>query len=169
MMNVLKPVDHAAIRVNQAAIITLLVLAFILNAPLLVAAVMLFMLGGTLLGKPGFIWLYRRIFRPLNLVRPDVLMDNPEPHLFAQGFGGVVVLVAFLSLAAGATGLGWALSWLVTGLAALNLFVGFCAGCAIYYWLNRLHVPGFVKAPPADTFPGLRPRQTASEPGKGRR
>ncbi len=58
----------------------------------------------------------------------------------------------------GAAGTGWALTWLVMVLAALNLFAGFCAGCAVYYWLNRLRVPGFLKAPPAGTFPGMRPR-----------
>lgn len=161
-MNLLQPVDHAAIRSNQAAIISLLVLAYILNTPPLVAVVMIVMLGGTALGRPGFIWLYRKVLRPLGLAHPDILMDNPEPHLFAQGFGGVVLLVAFAALASGLAGLGWALSWLVIALAALNLFTGFCAGCAVYYWLNHLHVPGFIKAPPADTFPGLRPRTPAA-------
>ncbi len=48
--------------------------------------------------------------------------------------------------------------WLVAALAALNLFVGFCAGCFMYYMLARLRVPGFSKAPPASaSFPGLRP------------
>ena len=41
---------------------------------------------------------------------------------------------------------------------ALNLFAGFCAGCAVYYWLNRLQVPGFARTPPPGTFPGMRPR-----------
>ena len=40
-----------------------------------------------------------------------------------------------------------ALAWLVIGLAALNLFVGFCAGCFVYYRLNRLGVPGFTQSP----------------------
>ena len=55
--------------------------------------------------------------------------------------------------------LGWALAWLVIGLAALNLFAGFCAGCAVYYWLNRLQVPGFNQSAPEGVFPGLRPRK----------
>jgi hypothetical protein len=38
------------------------------------------------------------------------------------------------------------------------LFVGFCAGCALYYWLGRLSVPGFIKSPPQETFPGMRPK-----------
>jgi hypothetical protein len=28
-------------------------------------------------------------------------------------------------------------------LAALNLFAGICVGCLMYYWFNRLGVPGF--------------------------
>jgi hypothetical protein len=162
-MNALKPVDHAALGANQAVIILLLVLSFILDAPLLAGLVALFMLGGTALGQPGFAWLYRLVLRPLGLVKPDVLRDNPEPHRFAQGFGGVVVLAAFLALLNGLSGLGWALAWLVVALAALNLFIGFCVGCALYYWLNRLHVPGFAKSPPAGSLPGLRQRQQHEE------
>ena len=72
-----------------------------------------------------------------------MIEDNPEPHRFAQGFGGSVLLLALLSLLMGQAVLGWALAWLVAGLAALNLFLGFCAGCFVYYQLNRLGVPGF--------------------------
>jgi hypothetical protein len=54
--------------------------------------------------------------------------------------------------------LGWSLVWLVIALAALNLFAGFCVGCAVYYWLARLNVPGFAQHPPAGTLPGMRPK-----------
>jgi hypothetical protein len=157
-MNALKPVDHAALATNQATIIGLLVLSFIFDAPLLAGLVGLIMLGGTAVGQPGFALLYRRVLRPLQWVRPDVLLDNPEPHRFAQGFGSLVLLGGFLALSTGLNGLGWALVWLVVALAALNLFVGFCAGCALYYWLNRLRIPGFVKAPPVGSLPGMRQR-----------
>lgn len=162
-MENLKPIDHARLATHQASLIYLLVLAFILNAPLLVGVVSLLMLAGAAVGHPGFGWVYTRLLRPLGWVRPDVLLDNPEPHRFAQGFGGVVTLASVLALLGGLSVLGWALAWLVVGLAALNLFGGFCVGCAVYYWLNRLRVPGFVKAPPAGTFPGLRPRRQSSE------
>ena len=160
-MNILKPVDHSALGTNQAVIILLLVLGFVLDAPLLAGLVAFFMLGGTALSRPGFAWIYTRLLRPLGWVKPDVIQDNPEPHRFAQGFGGSVVLVAFLALLGGLSGLGWSLAWLVVALAALNLFGGFCVGCAVYYWLNRLKVPGFAKQPPSGTFPGLRPRRGA--------
>lgn len=157
-MNQLQNVDHSALRMNQAAIITFLLIAFILNVPWLVPLVALVMLSGTAMKRPGFRPLYTGILKPLGLVKPDVLRDNPEPHLFAQGFGGVVLLLATLTFVLGDAALGWALAWIVVALAALNVFAGFCVGCAIYYWLHRLNVPGFIKSPPEGTFPGMRPR-----------
>ena len=130
--------------------------------PLLAGLVGLFMLGGTLLGKPGFFWLYKYVLRPLGLIKPDILPDHPEPHRFAQGFGSVVVLAGFAALMSGATVLGWALVWVVIVLAALNLFAGFCMGCAVYYWLSRFHIPGFHQSAPEDRLPGLRPRRHTS-------
>jgi molybdopterin converting factor small subunit len=154
----MEAVDHAALRTNQAAIITLLIVAFVANAWWLATAVMLIMAYGTLRRQPGFRPLYTGLLKPRGWVKPDVLRDNPEPHVFAQGFGAVVLLGAVAALLANLPLLGWGLVWLVVALAALNLFVGFCAGCAVYYWLARMRLPGFVKAPPAGTFPGMRPR-----------
>ena len=151
-------VDHSVLRVNQASIILALLAAFVFNAPWLAAAVAIIMLVGTAVGKPGFFLIYTGILRPAGIVKPHILADNPEPHRFAQGFGGVVAALSAALLILGAPAAGWALSWLVVVLAALNLFVGFCAGCAVYYWLNRLQMPGFFKTPPAGTFPGMRPR-----------
>jgi hypothetical protein len=152
-----KPVDHAALKVNQIIIIVLNIVAFVLNLPWLAALVTLFMLGGTVLAVPGFVWIYRYVVKPAGWVKPHVLQDNPEPHRFAQGFGGTVMLAGTVALFAGVSGLGWGLVWLVAGLAALNAFGGFCAGCFVYYWLARLHVPGFTKLPPSGVFPGMRP------------
>ena len=151
-------VDHSVLRVNQASIILALLAAFVFNAPWLTAAVAVIMLVGTGVGKPGYFLIYTAILRPAGIVKPHILADNPEPHRFAQGFGGVVAALSAALLFLGAPAAGWALSWLVVVLAALNLFVGFCAGCAVYYWLNRLQMPGFFKTPPAGTFPGMRPR-----------
>lgn len=153
-----RKVDHTALRVNQATIIILMVAAFVFNQWWLVAAVAVIMLLGTLVGRPGFLLLYSGLLRPLHIARPDILNDNPEPHRFAQGFGGIVAGVSAVLLLVGASAGGWVLTWLVVVLAALNLFVGFCAGCAVYYWLNRLKAPGFTKAPPAGIVPGMRPK-----------
>jgi hypothetical protein len=158
--NNLTQVDHTAIKVNQAVIILLNIIAFIVNLPWLAGVVAIAMLIGTLIKAPGFKFVYK-ILKSARLVNPDVLLDNPEPHRFAQGFGGVVMLAGTISLYSGATVLGWGLVWMVAALAALNFFGGFCVGCAVYYWLNRLHVPGFTKNPPANTLPGMQPKVKA--------
>jgi hypothetical protein len=157
----LRPIDHSALRTNQALIIILTILAFVLNLPWLVVLVAVVMLTGTLIGQPGFGFFYRYVLKPAGWLKADVLPDNPEPHRFAQGLGGVFLAASSITLFAGAAAVGWSLAWLVVALAALNLFGGFCVGCAVYYWLNRLGLPGFSKSPPEGTFPGTRPKVKA--------
>jgi hypothetical protein len=140
-------VDHSALRTNQAFIISLLILAFVLNAWWLVLFVSIVMLVGTVFPSAGlFKAVYFSVLKQ-RFVKPDVQLDNPEPHLFAQGLGAVFTLLATLALLSGASVLGWALSWIVVALAALNLFAGICVGCIIYYQFNRLGVPGFTRSP----------------------
>jgi len=141
-------VDRSALRVNQAFIIVLLIVAFLLDSWLVVALIGSIMLLGTAVPRLSFFKeIYSRWLKPSGLVTADVIPDNPEPHRFAQGFGGVVLAMAVLSLLLGQTVFGWALVWLVVVLAGLNLFLGFCAGCFLYYQLNRLKVPGFERSP----------------------
>ena len=153
----LQNVDHAALRTNQAVIILLNLAAFIANAPWLTALVAVFMLLGTALRLSGFGFIYKFILKPTELVKPDVLPDNPEPHRFAQGFGGVVMAGSAAFLFVGASLPGWALTFLVIALAALNFLGGFCVGCAVYYWMNRMNIPGFHRSPMGGTTPGMRP------------
>jgi len=141
-------VDHSALRVNQALIIGFLLLAFVLNAWWLVAFVSAVMIIGTIFPQAGlFNSVYFYALKPAGVVKPDVKQDNPEPHLFAQGLGGVFTLLSTLALLAGAATIGWALTWLVIALAALNLFAGICVGCMMYYQFGRMGVPGFTKSP----------------------
>ncbi|MCE1255747.1 MAG: DUF4395 domain-containing protein, partial [Anaerolineae bacterium] len=105
-----------------------------------------------------FVFIYTGVLKPLKWLRPFTVADNPEPHRFAQGFGSFVLILSTLFLFFGNGAAGWALTWLVIFLAGLNLFIGFCAGCAVYYWLNRIRVPGFNKSAPLGVFPGFRPK-----------
>lgn len=163
MTATLQKIDHSAMTVNQVIIILLNITAFVLNLPWLAALVAAAMLLGALFGRPGFGFIYTALLKPAGLVRPHVLADNPEPHRFAQGLGGVFMLAGALSLLAGWSILGWGLVWMVAALAALNAFGGFCVGCFIYYWLTRLGVPGFTKNPPAGIFPGARPQEVSTD------
>lgn len=154
----LQKVDHAALKANQLMIITLSILAFIFNQPFLVVFVALVMGIGSALKVPGFLPVYKYLLKPRGWMKPDVLEDNPEPHRFAQFLGFLFLTGGSIALFAGATVLGWSLVWLVVALAALNAFGGFCVGCAVYYWLGRLNLPGFSKQPPAGAFPGTKPK-----------
>ena len=131
-------VDHTALKVNQTAVIALLLLAFLLDQPWLVLFVAAVMLIGTIWPQAGlFKLVYVRLLKPAGLLKPDVQQDEPQPHLFAQGVGAIVLIVAVVAFAAGLSIVGWALSLIVVVLAGVNLFAGFCLGCFFYYQLAR--------------------------------
>ena len=137
-------VDHSALKTNQSFIILLVSAAYLAQSPLLVGFVALVMLAGTA-WRPlaAFQQFYRLILKPVGMVKPDVREDRLGPHLFAQGFGGIVLVAAFACLTvAQMPQLGWGLSLLVIVLAAINLFAEFCAGCFVFYQLERLGVIG---------------------------
>src|SRR5690349_23104882 len=116
-------VDRTALRVNQAAIIVVLAIGFILDQPWLVAFVCAVMAIGTALPQAAlFQRIYRDVLRPAGLLKPDVHQEDAAPHRFAQGMGAAVLLIAVIALFAGAPALGWGLSFVVIALAAINLF-----------------------------------------------
>ncbi len=132
-------VDRTALRVNQAFIIGFLALAFVLDQPWLAAFVFAVMAIGTAFPQAAlFQRIYRDLLRPAGLLKPDVQDEAAAPHRFAQGMGAAVLLIATVALFAGALALGWGLSFVVIALAAVNLFFGFCAGCFVYFQLQRL-------------------------------
>jgi hypothetical protein len=146
-------VDHSALKVNQTGIVATVLVAFIGSAffkPALVLIPLLavVLLLGTFAPQLAlFKQLYFKVLKPRGIVRPTVVQDRPEPHNFAQGLGGVFLLVssAFL-LPLPVVGL--ALALLVAVLAFINLAFGYCVGCQIYFQLGRA---GFIKATPGTT------------------
>ena len=133
------PFDRTALRVNQVLIITLLALGFVADQPWLVAFVCAVMAIGTAFPKAAlFQRLYRDVLRPAGLLKPDLHAEDAAPHRFAQGMGAAVLLVAGVALFVGAAALGWGLVFVVIALAAINLIFGFCAGCFVYFQLQRL-------------------------------
>jgi hypothetical protein len=148
----LRKVDHSGLKTGQAATIILLILAFVLNSPLLVALVALAQLLGALdVPFAPYRLLYQQVVKPSGLAKPNVIADNPEPHRFAMLVGAVFNGVATLALLASAPILGWALVAVVVVLANLNFWLNFCAGCWMYYQFHRLGIPGFTHAPISQT------------------
>jgi DMSO reductase anchor subunit len=136
----MKKVDTTTIKFNQASIITLTLLGFLLNQPYLVLFVGLVLAIGTILPRAAlFMLIYLKLLKPNNILRANVIDDDPAPHQFAQGVGALFLLAGSVALLVfKAAILGWTLAWIVIVLAAINLFFGFCAGCFVYYQLDKV-------------------------------
>jgi len=131
-------VDRTAIKTNQAAIVALVALAFILDLPWLVAIVAISLAIGLAAPEANpFRVLYTRALRPAGLLRSDVVREDPAPHRFAQGMGATFLSIGVVLLVVGLATVGWALAGVVVVLAAVNLFFGFCTGCFLHYQLSR--------------------------------
>lgn len=135
-----KKVDTTAIKFNQACIIVFSLLGFVLNQPYLVLFVGLVLAVGTILPQAGlFKQFYQKLLKPNELLKANVIDDDPAPHQFAQGVGALFLLASSLALLVfNSTGLGWTLAWIVIILAGVNLFLNFCAGCFVYYQLDKV-------------------------------
>lgn len=132
-------VDQTAIKFNQASLITLTVLAYLLQLPWLVGFVALVLALGTINPQWAlFQQFYRHVLAPRGLLKPRVVPDDPAPHRFAQGVGATFLVLSTLALYANLPVVGWGLAAVVVVLAAINLFFGFCAGCFLYYQLVRV-------------------------------
>jgi len=145
-------VDQNALKVNQALIVVLVALGFVLGTwpagVWLVAFVALSLaLGAARPGSGPFQLFYRRVLRPLGIVRPHPRPDAPAPHRFAQALGATFLALATIALLAGTTIVGWVLAWLVVALALVNLLFGFCTGCFAFYQIRRLRRRAGVAAP----------------------
>ena len=135
-----KKVDTTAIKFNQASIITFTLLGFLLNQPYLVLFVALVMAVGTIWPQAAlFKLIYLKLLKPANILKAHIINDDPAPHQFAQGVGALFLLAGSSALLAfNQVVLGWTLAWIVIVLAAVNLLFSFCAGCFVYYQLDRI-------------------------------
>jgi|UPI00037BACDE hypothetical protein len=135
--------DLAALRFNQWTVVGVTLLGLVLVAFSSVAFVLLLALGAAmLLGavRPELSPLQAtyRMLGPVLGLKPEVVEEDPRAHHFAQGVGGVFLLAAGLSGAAGLTVLGTVLGLMVVALAALNLSQKICVGCLMYFQYRRL-------------------------------
>ena len=140
----LRKVDHNGLKTGQALTILLLLAGFVLDSPLLVGIVALAqILGAVNAPFAPYKLIYQRVIKPSGLVKPHVIVDNPEPHRFALLVGAIFNGAAVVLLLAGVPLVAWVLVWIVIALANLNFWINFCLGCWMYYQFNRLGVPGF--------------------------
>ena len=133
-------VDTHLVKFGQLWVVALTALGFVFQLPALVAlAALALLVSAAVPAVSPFRLLYRFVAVPLRIVHPRVVEDDPAPHRFAQGVGAAFLIAATLALVlAHAYALGWILDLIVFALAGINLTVGFCAGCFVYFQLGRL-------------------------------
>ena len=135
-------VDHSALKVNQTGIIATVLVAFIGSAfyrpaLILIPLLAIVLLLGTFAPNLAlFKQFYFKVLKPRGIVKPRPVQDRPEPHNFAQGLGGVFLVVASAFLLPVPV-IGLALALLVAVLAFVNLAFGYCVGCQIYFQLGK--------------------------------
>ena len=126
--------DPNVLKFNQILIIAFLILAFLLQQSIIVAFVAVVMLLGTFYPKLAlFKNIYSSFVRPSLGIAQKLVDDDPRAHNFAQGVGGVVLVLSSLVFLLGSSYLGWGLGIVVIALAGLNLTTNICVGCFLYY------------------------------------
>ena len=126
--------DPRGVRFGAGLSVVVLGIAFLLNAPVLVAAIWLGLGASALFGTR-----YWPLSRPWPLVRstlrlgPPVELEAEYPPRFAQALGSTVLTLALLLFIVGATPLAWLVVAAVAGLQALLAVTGYCLGCRLYF------------------------------------
>ena len=135
----MKQFDGNVLRFNQISIVSLIAIAFALQFAPIVFFVALVMLLGTFEPRLAlFKQFYTSFLRPALKITPKLDLDDPRPHNFAQGLGGVFMLVSSILFLTGATVAAWVVAIIVFALAMLNLTTGICVGCFLYFQWRML-------------------------------
>lgn len=126
-------IDPRGHRFGAGISATVLLAAFLLNTPWLVAVVLLSILSSAAFGLRWSIYgaAWRRIVRALSL--PSATPEHEYPPRFAQTLGSVVLIASLVAFILGATAAGWVLAFAVGGLQTLLATTGYCLGCRLYF------------------------------------
>jgi Domain of unknown function (DUF4395) len=139
-------VDTHLGKFSQGSTVALTALAFLLSQSTIVAGIIV-AVTAIIMALSAFApeispyrLLYKGIVVPLGLLKPRIVEDDPDPHRFAQGIGTVFLAASAIILffAPSLAVLGLILDLIVFVLAGINLTIGFCAGCFVYYHLGHL-------------------------------
>ncbi len=127
-------IDPRGHRFGAAFSVVLLVLAFLIGQPIIVAAVAIalgvsawFGTRYSVLGRP---WPY---VRRLLHIGPPKELEIEWPPRFAQAIGFLVLTAASILFLAGLPALGWLLTAAVVVLQTLLAATGYCLGCRLYF------------------------------------
>ena len=139
MNKTIEKLDKTSLKFNQGCIVVFTGSAFLLNTYWLVAFVGVVLLLDTIIPGTGLFKLtYKNIIKPLKILKPQISEESRVPHQFAQGLGGSFLILSFILLQyLGFSIIGWAVSFIVIAFAFVNLTLDFCAGCFIYFQIQK--------------------------------
>jgi len=129
-----RQIDPRGHRFGAALSVVVLSLAFVLDAPILVAGIFVALAVSAWYGTR-----YSILGRPWPIVRrvvgigPPHELESEFPPRFAQALGALALFVATIAFSVGLPVVGWILA---AGVAALQLTLaatGYCLGCRLYF------------------------------------
>jgi hypothetical protein len=138
------PFDRSVLKVNQAILMVGIIAGYFIglaqhSAVYVLPGLAVMMLAGVASPRTNLArQIYLRALKPLGLVKPRVVVEDPAPHRFAQLVGGIFLVAASLVLLTGQLGVAWILGWIVVALAFLNFAFDICVGCIMYAQLVRV-------------------------------
>jgi uncharacterized protein DUF4395 len=126
-------IDPRGHRFGAGVSALVLLAAFVLNAPVLVAAALLSIGVSAAFGLRWSIYgaIWRRVVRVLSL--PPTTPEHEYPPRFAQTLGSVALILSLVGFALGASLAGWLFAFAVAGLQTLLAVTGYCLGCRLYF------------------------------------
>ena len=133
-------VDRNQGKFSQACTVLLVALAFAFQSPVIVAIAAISLALNALAHRISpYSLLYKGVVVPSGLLKPKIVEDDPNPHRFASAIGMVFLVAStILLIFTPFKTVGWVLDLTIFVLSGINLTVGFCLGCFMYYHLGRL-------------------------------
>ena len=126
------PIDPRGPRTNQAVLSVALVGALLSGAEWVVPVFAVVLFIGAAFG-PSYgpvLRFYQRFIKPH--LAPPADLEDPRPPRFAAAVGVVFLSIATACFTLGLSTVGWVLTLMVSGLAALAAISGICVGCEMY-------------------------------------
>ncbi|OMF23853.1 hypothetical protein BK133_23470 [Paenibacillus sp. FSL H8-0548] len=127
----MKEIPIPYVRANQTGIVTVLLIAIVLQLPWLIAALWVIQAAGLLFGPKANLFI--RIARPL-LTRyiASSQTEAAELQRFNNSLGVGFLTFSLLSFAFGWSIAGYIFAGMM-GAAALSAILGYCIGCTLYF------------------------------------
>lgn len=127
-------IDPRGHRFSAGLSVVVLAAAFVLNLPVVVAAVALALAVSSAFGTRY--WILGRAWPPVRRmlrVGPPAELESEYPPRFAQALGAIGLGLASVCFLLGFGLLGWLVTATVAGLQSVLALTGYCLGCRLYF------------------------------------